>query len=45
MKNVKISMVNMLRALIEEVKNMKEQMDSLSIEMDIKGESKLNARN
>lgn len=45
MKNVKISMVNMLRALIEDVKNMKEQMDSLSIEMDIKGESKLNARN
>lgn len=40
MKNVKIIMVNMLRALIEDVDNMKELMDNLSIEMDIKEESK-----
>lgn len=40
MKNVKIIMVNMLRALIEDVDNMKELMDNLSIEIDIKEESK-----
>lgn len=40
MKNVKIIMVNMLRVLIEVVDNMKEQMDTLSIEMYIKGETK-----
>lgn len=45
MKNVKIIMVNMLRALIEDVDNMKELMDNLSIEIDIKEESKWNAIN
>lgn len=40
MKNVKITMVNMLRALMEDVDNMKEKMDNLSIEMEIEGESK-----
>lgn len=40
MKNMKITIVNMLRALMEDVDNMKEKMDNLSIEMEIKGESK-----
>lgn len=40
MKNMKITIVKMLRALMEDVDNMKEKMDNLSTEMEIKGESK-----
>lgn len=40
MKNVKIIMVNMFRALMEDADNREETMDNLSIEMEIKGESK-----